>query len=65
MKEKTLEFELHHKGAKERKWMLKTFLSIKRYVEESLGIQINYSITFIDDTKGTKAIYTNLIINED
>lgn len=65
MEDKRLEFKLHHKGAKERKWMLKTFLSIKRYVEESLGIQINYSITFIDDTKCTKAIYTNLIINED
>lgn len=65
MKEKTLEFKLHHKGAEQRKWMLKTFLSIKRYVEESLGIQINYSITFIDDIKGTEAIYTNLIINED
>ena len=52
-----LELELNHKGAKERKWMLKTFLSIKRYVEESLDIQINYSITFVDDTKGTEVTY--------
>lgn len=60
MEEKTLKMKLHHKGARQRKWMLKTFLSIKRYVEESLGIQINYSITFIDDTKGTEATYVGL-----
>lgn len=57
MKEKTLEFTLHHKGPKERKWMLRTFLTILGYVERNLGIKINYSITFKDDTKGTKATY--------
>lgn len=57
MEEKILEFTLHHKGPKERKWMLRTFLTIKSYVEESLGIKIRHSITFKDDTKGTEAIY--------
>lgn len=57
MREKELEFTLHHKGPKERTWMLRTFLTIKSYVEENLGIKIRYSITFKDDTKGTEATY--------
>lgn len=65
MEEKRLEFELHHKGPKERKWMLRTFLTILGYVERSLGIKINYSITFIDDTKGTEATYVGPLNGED
>lgn len=57
MEEKTLEFTLHHKGPKERKWMFRTFLTILGYVERDLGINIRYSITFIDDTKDTEVIY--------
>ena len=57
MEEKTLEMKLHHKGTRQRKWMLKTFLSILGYVERGLGIKIDYAITFIDDTKGTEATY--------
>ncbi len=48
MEDKRLEFTLHHKGPKERKWMLRTFLTIKRHVEESLDIKIKDSITFIE-----------------
>ena len=65
MEEKTLKFTLHHKGPKERKWMLKTFLTIKSYVEEILGIKIRYSITFIDDTKGTEAVYVGPLVDEE
>lgn len=65
MEKKTLEFTLHHKGPKERKWMLRTFHTIKGYVEESLGIKISHSITFIDDTKGTKVIYGYLTNEEE
>lgn len=62
MEDKTLEFKLHHRGAKERKWMLRTFLTILGYVERNLGIKINYSITFIDDTKGTEAIHVGPVV---
>ena len=65
MEEKTLRFTLHHKGPKERKWMLRTFLTIKSYVEEILGIKIRYSITFIDDTKGKEAIYVGPLVDEE
>ncbi len=65
MEKKTLEFTLHHKGPKERKWMLRTFHTIKGYVEESLGIKISHSITFIDDTNGTKVIYGYLTNGEE
>ncbi|WP_311486539.1 hypothetical protein [uncultured Anaerococcus sp.] len=60
MEEKILEFTLHHKGPKERKWMLRTFHTILGHVERSLGIKIEFSITFIDDTKGTEVIYGKL-----
>ena len=65
MKEKELKFTLHHKGPKERKWMLRTFLTIKRHVEESLDIKIKDSITFIDDTNGTEVTYVSLDNEED
>lgn len=65
MEDKRLEFTLHHKGPKERKWMLKTFLTIKRHVEESLDIKIKDSITFIDDTNGTEVTYVSLDNEED
>lgn len=65
MEEKTLKFTLHHKGVKERKWMLKTFLTILGYVERDLGIKIRYSVTFIDDNKGTEAIYESFINGEE
>ncbi len=65
MKEKELEFTLHHKGPKERNWMLRTFLTIKRHVEESLDIKIKDSITFIDDTNGTEVTYVSLDNEED
>lgn len=61
MEEKTLEFTLHHKGAKERKWMLRTFVTILGYVERGLDIKIDYSITFKDDIKGTEVIYKSLL----
>lgn len=65
MREKELEFTLHHKGPKERTWMLRTFLTIKRHVEESLDIKIKDSITFIDDTNGTEVTYVSLDNEED
>lgn len=65
MEDKRLEFTLHHKGPKERKWMLRTFLTIKRHVEESLDIKIKDSITFIDDTNGTEVTYVSLDNEED
>lgn len=61
MEEKTLKFTLHHKGAKERKWMLRTFVTILGYVERGLDIKIDYSITFKDDIKGTEVIYKSLL----
>lgn len=65
MEDKRLEFTLHHKGPKERKWMLRTFLTILGHVERSLGIKIDYSITFKDDTKGTEATYVGQLRYEE
>lgn len=65
MEEKRLRFKLHHKGAEERKWMLRTFFTILGYVERGLGIKINYSITFIDDTKGTEAVCVGPLVDEE
>lgn len=65
MEEKRLEFTLHHKGPKERKWMLRTFFTILGYVERGLGIKINYSITFIDDDKGTETIFVGPVVDEE
>lgn len=65
MEEKLLKFTLHHKGPKERKWMLRTFLTILGYVERCLGTHIRYSITFKDDDKGTAAIYESFINGEE
>ncbi|WP_276885664.1 hypothetical protein [Anaerococcus lactolyticus] len=65
MEEKILKFTLHHKGAKERKRMFRTFLTILGYVERGLGTHIRYSITFKDDTKGTATIYESFINGEE
>lgn len=65
MEDKRLEFTLHHKGPRERMWMFRTFLTIKRHVEESLDIKIKDSITFIDDTNGTEVTYVSLDNEED
>lgn len=65
MEEKRLRFKLHHKGVEERKWMLRTFFTILGYVERGLGIKIKYSIIFIDDTKGTEAVYVGPVIDEE
>lgn len=65
MKEKELKFTLYHKGPKERKWMLRTFLTILGYVERNLDIKINYSITFKDDTKGTEVTYVGPLGDEE
>lgn len=45
--------------------MLRTFFTILGYVERGLGIKIKYSIIFIDDTKGTEAVYVGPVIDEE
>lgn len=65
MEEKRLRFKLHHKGVEERKWMLRTFFTILGHVERGLGIKIKYSITFIDDDKGTETIFVGPVRDEE